>query len=95
MSSPSSLRTVISARRVTNAASSLVASSPEWRIQARAVGGQEQVAAVAVQLGPLVLVYGVLDGQRMQPELVTQHRQVVAVGVAQVEPDVVTDSSAR
>ena len=51
------------------------------------VGGQEQVAAVAVQLRPLALVDRVLDGQRMQAELLAQHIQVVAVGVAQVQPD--------
>ena len=51
------------------------------------VGGQEQVAGVAVELGPLVLVHGVLDGQRVQPELLAQHGEVVAVGVAQVQPD--------
>src|SRR6202034_743143 len=56
-------------------------------IQPRAVGGQEQVALVAIQFGPLVVVDGVLHGQRMQPEFVAQYGQVVAVGVAQVKPD--------
>ena len=48
---------------------------------------QEQVATVAVELGALVLMHGVLDRQRVQPEFVAQHRQVVAAGVTQVEPD--------
>ncbi len=56
-------------------------------VQPRAVGGQEQVAAVAVELGALVLMHGVLDRQRVQPEFLAQHRQVLAVGVTQVEPD--------
>jgi hypothetical protein len=38
-------------------------------IQADGVGGEEVVVLVAVQLGPLVLLDGVLDRQRMQPEL--------------------------
>ena len=56
-------------------------------IQPRAVGGQEEVAPVALHLGPLVLVHGVLHGQRMQPEFVTQNRQVVTVGITQVKPE--------
>ena len=56
-------------------------------VELRAVGGQEQVAAVAVELWTLALVARVLDGQRVQAELLAQHSQVVLVGIAQVEPD--------
>ena len=45
------------------------------------------MAAVAVELGTLALVARVFDGQRVQAELFAQHRQVVVVGIAQVEPD--------
>jgi hypothetical protein len=38
-------------------------------IQADGVGGEEVVVLVAVQFGPLMLLDGVLDRQRVQPEL--------------------------
>ena len=41
---------------------------------------------VAVQLGPLVLQGGVLDGQWVQPELLGDDLQVLLVGFAQVQP---------
>jgi hypothetical protein len=56
-------------------------------VQPRPVGGQEQVAAVAVKLGPLAVAQRGLDGQRVQAELLAQHGEVVAVGVTQVQPD--------
>ena len=87
MSNRSSLRTVIRACAVTKAASSLVAQLAGCRVEARAVGGQEQVGAVAVELGSLALVHRVLDGQRVQAELLAEHGEVVVVGGAQVEPD--------
>jgi len=86
MSTPSSWRTVISAWPVMKAASSLVASSPV-PASSRAVGAQEQVAAVTVELGPLAAAQGSLDGQRMQAELLAQHGEVVVVGIEQVQPD--------
>ena len=45
------------------------------------------MAAVSVELGPLALVDRILDGQRVQAELLAQHIQVLVVGIAQVEPD--------
>jgi len=45
------------------------------------------VTGVAVELGPLAVVQRVLDGQRMQAELLAQHGEVVAVGAVQVQPD--------
>src|SRR5262249_27468125 len=51
------------------------------------VRGQEQMAGVAVKLGPLAVVQRVLDRQRVQPELLAEHTEIVAVRVAQVEPD--------
>ena len=41
---------------------------------------------VAVQLGPLVLLDGVLDRQRVEPELLRDDLQVLLVGLAQVQP---------
>jgi hypothetical protein len=41
---------------------------------------------VAVQLGPLVLLDGVLDGQGVQPKLLGDDRQILLVGLAQVQP---------
>ena len=45
------------------------------------------MTGVAVELGPLAVVQRVLDGQRMQAELLAQHGEVVAVGRVQVQPD--------
>ena len=42
---------------------------------------------VAVQFGPLVALDGVLDRERVQPELLGQDGQVSVVGVVQVQPD--------
>jgi hypothetical protein len=44
------------------------------------------VVLVAVELGPLVLLGGVLDRQGMQPELLGDDLQVLLVGFAQVQP---------
>jgi hypothetical protein len=55
-------------------------------IQADGVGGQEVVVLVAVQLGPLVLLDGVLDRQGVEPELLRDELQVLLVGLAQVQP---------
>ncbi len=43
--------------------------------------------AVAVELGALAFVHRVLDGQRVQAELVAEHREVLPVGVTQIQPD--------
>jgi hypothetical protein len=40
----------------------------------RVVGREEQVIVVAVELGALVFVHGVLNGQRVQPEPLGEHR---------------------
>lgn len=40
-------------------------------VQTHGMGGHEQVRVVTVELGPLPLVGGVLDGQIMQSELQT------------------------
>ena len=45
------------------------------------------MGAVAIQLGALVLVPGVLDRELMQPELLGDHREVLGAGGAQVQPD--------
>ena len=42
---------------------------------------------VAVKLRALMLLLGVFHGQRVQPELLAQHSQVIAVRVTQVKPD--------
>ena len=42
---------------------------------------------VAVQLGPLVPLDGVLDRQGVQPELLRDDRQILLVGLTQVQPD--------
>jgi hypothetical protein len=49
-------------------------------IQPCPVRVQEQVGLVAVKLRALMLLHGVLDGQRVQPELLAQHGQVAVVG---------------
>jgi hypothetical protein len=56
------------------------------RVQTDRVGGEEGVVLVAVQLGPLMLLDGVLDRQRVQPELLGDDLQVGPVGLAQVQP---------
>jgi serine phosphatase RsbU (regulator of sigma subunit) len=56
-------------------------------VEAGAVRGQEQMSAVPVELRPFVRDDGVLDGHGVQPEFLLQHREVMAIGVAQVEPD--------
>ena len=45
------------------------------------------MALIAVKLRALVLLHGILDGQRMQPEFLAQHGKVLVVRVAQVKPD--------
>ena len=55
---------------------------PGGLIQPGAVGGHEQVRVVPVDLGPLPVEQRVLDGHRVQPELLLQHREVGAVRVA-------------
>ena len=42
---------------------------------------------VAVQFGSLVALDGVLDRERVQPELVGEDGQLGVVGIVQVEPD--------
>ena len=42
---------------------------------------------VTVQFGPLVTLDGVLDRERVQPELLGQDGQLSVVGIVQVEPD--------
>jgi hypothetical protein len=56
-------------------------------VEPHGVGGEEQVIGVAVQFGPLMALDGVLDRERVQPELLGQDGQVSVVGVVQVEPD--------
>ena len=51
------------------------------------VGGQEQVAAVAVELGPLAGAQRGLNRQRVQAELLAQHGEVVVVGATQAQAD--------
>jgi hypothetical protein len=55
-------------------------------IQADGVGGEKVVVLVAVQLGPLVLLDGVLDRQGVEPEFLRDELQVLLVGLAQVQP---------
>jgi hypothetical protein len=45
------------------------------------------VVGVPVQLGPLVRLDGVLDGERMQPELIADLDDVLGRWRAQVDPD--------
>src|SRR5580698_2889422 len=56
-------------------------------IEADRVGREEQVAAVAVEFRALVLVHGVFHGHRVQPEFGAEDGQVLAIRVAQVQPD--------
>ena len=56
-------------------------------VEPHGVGGEEQVIGVPVQFGPLMALDGVLDRERVQPELLGQDGQVSVVGVVQVEPD--------
>ena len=37
-------------------------------------------------VGPLAVVQGSLDGERVQAELLAEHGEVVGIGVAQVQP---------
>ncbi len=57
------------------------------RVHRDGVGAHEQVVAVAVELGALALVPGVLDGQLVQAELLVDHGEVGRGGGAEVEPD--------
>jgi hypothetical protein len=52
------------------------------------------VAAVAVELGPAAVVQCSLDGERMQAELLAQHREAVVVGSGK-SSQTLTKSSAR
>ena len=51
------------------------------------VHGQEQVTLIAIELGPLMLVHGVFDRQRVQAEFLAEHGEVIPVWVVQVKPD--------
>ena len=48
---------------------------------------QKQGFVVALELGPLVGVHGVFDGQRVQAEHVSDHLHLVFVGFMQPDPD--------
>jgi hypothetical protein len=56
-------------------------------VQPDGVGGEEGMGLVAVQLGALVFVDGILDREGVQPELFGEDLQVGGVGLAQVQPD--------
>ena len=56
-------------------------------VEPRGVDGHEQVRVVPVDLRSLPVEQRVLDLVGVQAELVLQHQEVVAVRVAQVEPD--------
>ena len=86
MSTPSSLRTVTSALRVMNTPISLVSQLSGAGVQRERVGVHEQVRVIAVELRALVLVDGVLDGQRVQAQLLGDRRQLLAGRLAVVQP---------
>src|SRR5215216_2805912 len=69
MSNRGSLRTVMSARGGGEGGQLAGSQRTGVVIQADGVGGEEVVVLVAVQLGPLMLLGGVLDRQGVQPEL--------------------------
>ena len=52
-----------------------------------AVAGQEEVVGVEVELGPLVRLEGVLDGELVEPELGGERLELAGGGVAHVDPD--------
>ena len=56
-------------------------------VEADRVGGEEGVAVVAVELGPLVLLDGVLDGEPVQAELVGELGEVRFGRFTEVDPD--------
>ncbi len=87
MSKPSSLRIVISARPVMKADELAGAELAGLVVQVHRVGGEEQVPLIPVELGALVLMLGVLDRERVQAELLAEHREIVVVRVQQIEPD--------
>src|SRR5687768_10896484 len=47
----------------------------------------EQAVAVALQLGPLVRLAGILDRQRVQSELLLHLRELVVARLEQADPD--------
>ncbi len=47
---------------------------------------EEQVVAVGLQLGALVRVHRVLDGERVQPELLRDLGEVVLAGIREPDP---------
>ena len=48
---------------------------------------RNSVSLVALELGPLVGVEGVLDGQRVQAELLLDGRQLLLARLVQADPD--------
>src|SRR5215211_1340617 len=85
MSKVGSLRTVISAPGGDERGQLAFLESAGGRVQADGIGGQERVVLVAVEFGPLMLLDGVLDRQRVQPELLRDERQVLLVGLTKVQ----------
>jgi hypothetical protein len=77
---------VISARGGNERGKLAFLESAGGRVQADGIGGQERVVLVTVQFGPLMFLDGVLDRQRVQPELLRDDRQVLLVGLTQVQP---------
>ena len=55
-------------------------------VQVHRVGGEEVMAGVAVELRSLASTGGVLDGERVQPELVRYKLKVLEIWTAQIHP---------
>jgi hypothetical protein len=59
---------------------------PGDHVQRHGVRGDEQVAVVPVELGALMLLAGVLDGESVQAEFLADGGQVIGIGRAHVQP---------
>ena len=77
----------MSQRALMNASISVSSSAAGLGVDPHGVAGQEGVGGVVVELGPLVGLERVLDGQLVQAELVGQLVELVARRAAQVDPD--------
>ena len=56
-------------------------------LEVGAVGDEEGVRRVLLELGALMVGAHVLDGQGVQPELLLQHGQVLLGGIVGVDPE--------
>ena len=80
-----------SRRTVTSAGEVMKAASPGGQlatidVELHRVGAEEVMPRVAVELGPLATLRGVLDSQPVQPQLVGHQLQILQIRCTQIHP---------